>query len=265
MVSGEGEYLFVGGWREVSLVDVLGYPSFTLWLGKCNLRCPWCSNYDLAMGRVGRRVRISEIVKLVKEAEAFVDYFHVTGGEPTLQLKPLKKLLSQVKAETGLLLSLDTNATIPSAVEKLVPMLDHIAIDVKAPLSDLKKYARATGVSERYMRYVLPKIKESIVIAAAVPFLELRTTLVPSLLSCADVIKIVEELEDLLPPVQSRLVYVVQQFIPYEGVKGLYSEARATPAEHVKRCAEEVAAHSTRFEVYYRTLEEGVQRCSTPG
>ncbi|RLF05613.1 MAG: hypothetical protein DRK00_03985 [Thermoprotei archaeon] len=259
MVSRD-EYLLVGGWKEVSLVDVLGYSSFTLWLSRCNLRCPWCSNYSLATGRIGKKVKISEIVELVKEAEAFVDYFHVTGGEPTLQVKPLRRLLLRVKSETSLLLSVDTNATIPKAVEELVPILDHIAIDIKAPLSDPRKYAKATGMSERFMKYVLPRIKESVVIASAVPFLELRTTLVPGLISCVDVAKVVEELESLLPPVRGRLVYVVQQFIPYEGVEGPYSEAKATPAEYVKRCAEEVATCSSRFEIYYRTLEEGVQR-----
>lgn len=249
----------MGGWREVSLVDVLGYPSFTLWLSGCNLRCPWCSNYDLARGRVGRRIRISEILKLVREAEAFVDYFHVTGGEPLLQLRPLKRLLLRVKSKTGLLLSLDTNATIPMAVKELAPLLDHIAVDVKAPISDLEKYAKVAGVDKRFMSYILPRIKEGITAAAAAPFLELRTTLVPGLISCADVVRIVKELEELLPRVQSRLVYVVQQFIPYEGVKDPYSKMGATPAEYVRECAKEAAACSSLFEVYYRTLEEGVQ------
>jgi len=257
--ASEDPELLVGGWKEVSLVDVLENPSFTLWLALCNLKCPWCSNADLAKGFAARAVKVSEIVKAVKSAKPFIDVFHVTGGEPTLQLKPLVLLFKRVGVETGLPLSLDTNGTMPEALEELAPFLHHVAIDVKAPLGDPALYARATGTSEQLARKLVTRVRKSVEVAAKVPFLELRTTLVPGLVSCEDAFKAAAELEWVVEK-GKRVVYVVQQFIPYEGVRGDYAKRRATPSEEVKACAEKVFSRLRYKEVYYRTLEEGAKK-----
>lgn len=257
--TSEDPELLIGGWREVSLVDVLESVSFTLWLALCNLKCPWCSNADLARGLAARAVRVSEIVAAVKSAKPYIDIFHVTGGEPTLQAKPLMALYSRVSEETGLLLSLDTNGTMPEALGELVPFLYHVAIDVKAPLSDPTLYARATGTSERLARKLAARVEESVEVAAAVPFLELRTTLVPNLVSCEDAFRAAAELEWVVEKGR-RVVYVVQQFIPYEGVRGDYAKRRAMPSGEVKACAERISSALKYKEVYYRTLEEGARR-----
>lgn len=258
-LSSEDPELLVGGWREVSLVDVLGHVSFTLWLAFCNLRCPWCSNADLARGLSARRVRISEVLAAVREAVPFIEVFHVTGGEPTLQLRPLKLLLERVGRETGLPLSIDTNGTMPEALEELIPLLYHVAIDVKAPLSDPSLYARATGISEELAGKLAARVLRSIELAAGARFLELRTTLVPGLVSCEDALRAAAELEWAVGRGR-RVVYVVQQFIPYEGVRGDYAKRRATPSAEVRACAERIAKSLSYREVYYRTLEEGTKR-----
>jgi len=253
--------LLVGGWREVSLVDVLEHVSFTVWLAWCNLRCPWCSNADLARGRGARRVSVGELVEMARRARGFVDVFHVTGGEPLLQWRVLKELFRSLRSEVGLPLSLDTNGTLPQALAEVVPDLYHLAIDVKAPPSDAELYARVTGVSVGLARALAGRVVESIGVSLRVPFLELRTTLVPGLLKREDVVRAAREVERLVEGARGRVVYVVQQFIPYEGVAGPYSSRPATPAEEVRRCAEEVAS-LTGLEVYYRTLEDGARRAS---
>jgi len=256
-LAGEDPQLLVGGWREVSLVDVLESVSFTLWLAYCNLKCPWCSNARLARGLEARAVKVSEVVEAVKSAKPFVDVFHVTGGEPTLQLRPLAALYRRVSEEAGLPLSLDTNGTMPEALEELAPLLHHVAIDVKAPLSDPALYARVTGTSEQLARRLVARVQRSVEVAARVPFLELRTTLVPGLVSCEEAFRAAAELEWV---VGRRVVYVVQQFIPYEGVLGDYAKRRATPSEEVRTCAERIASKLGYKEVYYRTLEEGAKK-----
>jgi len=256
--TSEDPELLVGGWKEVSLVDVLEKASFTLWLALCNLKCPWCSNTNLAKGITARAVKVSEIVETVKGAKPFIDVFHVTGGEPTLQLKPLELLFRRVSEETGLPLSLDTNGTMPEALEELVPLLYHVAIDVKAPLGDSALYAKATGISEQLARRLVVRVRKSVEVAAEAPFLELRTTLVPDLVSCEDAVKAAAELEWVVEK-GGRVVYVVQQFIPYEGVRGDYAKRKATPSEEVKACAERIYSRLRYKEVYYRTLEEGAK------
>ena len=253
------EGLLVGGWREVSLVDVLEHVSFTVWLAYCNLKCPWCSNADLARGLNAKFVRIGDLVERVREARSFVEVFHVTGGEPLLQRRALKRLFERILSDVGLPLSLDTNGTSPAALREVAPMLYHLAIDLKAPLNNPRLYAAATGISPELAKVLTEKVAESLRISLEVPFLELRTTLVPGLLNCADVVEIAKSVRELAGAAKGRVVYVVQQFIPYEGVKGEFSRRPATPSEKVKECAESVAA-VTGLEVYYRTLEEGARR-----
>lgn len=261
MDLGEDPELIVGGWSEVSLVDVVEHPSFTLWLAYCNLRCPWCSNSDLARGLLARRVKVSDVVEAVRGARPFIEVFHVTGGEPTLQFRALRALFEKVGEETGLKLSLDINGSMPEALRELAPLLYHVGVDVKAPLSEPQLYARVTGVSEPLAHKLVKRVAESIAIASRVPFLELKTTLVPGLLSREDVLRVALDMRRLLPRGGGRAVYVVQQFIPYEGVRGSYAKRKATPSEEVKACAKRVA-EVLEFEVYYRTLEEGARRVS---
>lgn len=254
-----GEELLVGGWREVSLVDVIEHVSFTVWLAWCNLRCPWCSNADLARGVGIKPVKVGELVERAKSVKNFVDVFHVTGGEPLLQHRALRVLFERVRSDAGLRPSLDTNGTLPEFLAEVVPLLYHLAIDVKAPLSDPHLYAEAAGVSVSLAKKLVERIARSLSVALEVPFLELRTTFVPGVLACSDVVRTAEELEKLVNGARGRVVYVVQQFIPYEGVRGWYAQRPATPSHEVFECARRVEA-STSFEVYYRTLEEGARR-----
>jgi pyruvate formate lyase activating enzyme len=258
-----GYYLLVGGWKETSLVDVLESVSFTLWLSYCNFKCPWCSNSELARGHQKQRMPIEKIVSQVIEAKDFVDYFHVTGGEPTLQYKALTNLFIQVKEKAGLKLSLDTNASLPEALQYIFSRvkIQHVAVDVKAPLSNPALHAKVTGLHPKIAEKLIPNIREGIILSSKnTEFLELRTPLVPDLLTPSDLETIAKELAslDLQAP---RMAYVVQQFIPYEGVPDEYRNKKKTPRDMVKKTAEKAAEIlSCNVEIWYRTLEDGAVR-----
>ncbi|RLE82217.1 MAG: anaerobic ribonucleoside-triphosphate reductase activating protein [Thermoprotei archaeon] len=255
-------YLIVAGWREVSLVDVLEGVSFTLWLSYCNFRCPWCSNSKIARGLLKKRLPVDRVVEAVKAAASFVDYLHVTGGEPTLQLKPLKKLFLKIRELTNLSLSINTNGSNPLAVKELLPLLDHIAIDIKAPLTDPYKYSNVIGLSLSETKEYISKIAETVNVSLQVPFLEFRTTVVPGLLTVDDVLKIADYLEKTVSKrTKSRVAFVIQQFIPYNGILvERYRKLKRTPPDILKEIAVRVAESARSFEVYYRSLEEGVQK-----
>ena len=256
----------VAGWREVSLVDVIGAPSFTVWFSHCNFKCPWCSNSRIASGIEGRPIKISEIVDAVKQAAPFVEYLHVTGGEPTLQMEPLHCLFKAVKRGLSLLTSLSTNGSNPSALRRLMPLLDHVAIDVKAPLSDPGKYAVVAGVRRILAGKVVSKVRESILISLEAPFLELRTTIVPGLIGLEEFEAILIDIRELVEEgeVRGRVAYVIQQFIPYEGVRDpLFSSLKRTPPGLLKRLAR-LASQRLPFEVYVRSIEEGTRRVGGP-
>ncbi|ABL78252.1 anaerobic ribonucleoside-triphosphate reductase activating protein [Thermofilum pendens] len=257
------DVLLIGGWKETSMVDVLESVSFTLWLSYCNFRCPWCANSRLARGLEVRRATVDEIVSAVSRARAFVDYFHVTGGEPTLQYRRLEKLFERVKTEVGLPLSLDTNASIPSALEHLLRSVDveHVAVDVKAPLDDPMLYSQVVGLPAKVAEKVVNDVRRGIAIAGRhARFLELRTLLVPGLLEPAHLERIARQLSEMELSAQ-RIAYVVQQFIPYEGVPEEYRGKPKTPRDVVASTAKRVAEILPgKFEVWYRTIEEGAVR-----
>ncbi len=191
----------IGQILETSLCDVLFYPSFVVWLSYCNLRCPWCQNSELVFGK-GKEIEIEEIVEKIKKYKDFIDFLHVTGGEPTIQSNELKSLLEKVK-ELGVKTSVNTNATNPKIIEELISkeLLDHIAIDVKAPLNE--KYEILTGT-----KIDLNKIVKTLEIVNQLNFVEIRTTFVPNFLNENDLIKIVFDVKKHL----KNFFYVVQQF-----------------------------------------------------
>ena len=123
-----------GGWKSVSMVDVHGKVTFTLWLCGCNLKCPFCHNWRIAEGLdcfpLDRKALLDEL-----ESSSFlVDYFHVTGGEPLIQWRELGSLLAEVKL-LEVPVSLNTNLTLIGPLERLLRanLVDHIATDLKAP------------------------------------------------------------------------------------------------------------------------------------
>ncbi|NJE62080.1 anaerobic ribonucleoside-triphosphate reductase activating protein [Thermococcus sp. 21S7] len=126
--------MLTSGWKSVSMVDVHGGVTFTLWLCGCNLRCPFCHNWRIAEGldcfTLDRRALLDEL-----DAGSFlVDYFHVTGGEPLMQWRELSSLFAEVKL-LDVPVSLNTNLTLIGPLERLLKagLVDHIATDLKAP------------------------------------------------------------------------------------------------------------------------------------
>ena len=154
----------VGGWQCPSLVDVPFSICFTIWLARCNYNCPWCSNYKIAKGINIRRYSIPEIIDKLKECEGSIDYFHVTGGEPTLQPKPLEKLLMESR-KLGFKNSLDTNGSNPSILRHLLRYLSHVAIDIKAGLKPAR-YMVLAGLSRKMAEIQVSKVKESVILAS---------------------------------------------------------------------------------------------------
>lgn len=251
--------IFIAGWREISLVDVLEHVSFTIWLPFCNFLCPWCNNSGIARGLEKRAVETDDILEAVKRAAPFVDYLHVTGGEPTLQAMALKQLFRMIKEEIGLPISLDTNASVPEMLKELIGIVDHIAVDVKAPLSDPELYSKVTGLAPRIGILMLSKIEGGLKIASQARFMELRTTMVPGLIGLEEIERIAQSIKKHLQG-EGRRAYVVQQFIPYETIADpeLRNSSR-TPPELVKKAAER-AYRILKVETYYRTLEWGTRR-----
>ena len=139
----------IAGFKRISLTDVHNEPTFTLWLCGCNLRCPFCHNWKLAIGdrEICKPIDINYIVDRVISTKKFITYLHVTGGEPLLQLAALEEIFRGVK-DHDVSTSLNSNLTFPDRIERLLSknLVDHIATDLKIPFDELSGLGRESGV-----------------------------------------------------------------------------------------------------------------------
>lgn len=130
----------IAGFKELSLIDVHGHTSFTLWFCGCNLLCPFCHNWRLAINDPGvcREEDVDEIISMLSISSPLIEYLHITGGEPLLQLEPLIDLYVKSKS-VGVLNSLNTNLTMPAQLEALLSrnLIEHLATDLKIPFPEM--------------------------------------------------------------------------------------------------------------------------------
>ncbi|WP_297069514.1 anaerobic ribonucleoside-triphosphate reductase activating protein [Thermococcus sp.] len=138
--------MLTSGWKAVSMIDVHGKVTFTLWLCGCNLKCPFCHNWRVAEGVGCFKLNGTELMEELESSSFLIDYFHVTGGEPLTQWRELGELLAGIKA-LDVSVSLNSNFTLVDPLERLIGkgLVDHTATDLKAPPTAL--YGLPDGLS----------------------------------------------------------------------------------------------------------------------
>ena len=180
----------IKGFLETSFVDWAGKIASVIFLPHCNFRCPYCHNYDLVLNPDQfPTIPIEHIVKRLRHYSGWIDGVCISGGEPTL-LPNLRHLIESLRNE-HLLIKLDTNGSRPEILEPLLKdrLLDHVSMDVKAPLKD-EVYSRCAGVPVNST-----PIKESITLLKTLAFsYEFRVTVVPSLLTRDHLVQLACEL-----------------------------------------------------------------------
>ena len=71
------------GIQKLSLVDYPSLPSFVIFLGGCNFRCPFCHNASI-VEKQENTYEIEDVLNEIKKRTAFLNAVVVTGGEPTI-------------------------------------------------------------------------------------------------------------------------------------------------------------------------------------
>ena len=141
----EGGFLMkICGLQKTTLLDYPEHIACTVFLGGCNLRCPFCHNGDLVIGRVEGIYTKDDIFKYLKKRVGVLEGVCVTGGEPLIYEDTLE-FLAEIKA-LGFLVKLDTNGFFPDRLEKAINSgnVDYVAMDIK---SSQGGYAAATGIA----------------------------------------------------------------------------------------------------------------------
>ena len=174
------------GLNKTTLLDYPGHVAATIFFGGCNFRCPFCHNGDLVLNS-GEMLGYNEeeVLTFLKKRKNVLEGVCITGGEPTLY-NQLPDFITKIK-ELGYKVKLDTNGSCPNMIETLIEnkLIDYIAMDIKAPISDYDKVCGVAVDIEKVKRSV-KMLKEG-----KVPY-EFRTTVVKELHSKQAIMEIVE-------------------------------------------------------------------------
>lgn len=114
-----------------SLLDFPGIPAAILWFSGCNLRCGYCYNPDIVLGK--GRISEEQILNILRKRIGLLEGVVLSGGEATLYPRIID--FAREIRQLGYRIKLDTNAMTPHILAKLLDekLIDYVALDYKAP------------------------------------------------------------------------------------------------------------------------------------
>ena len=133
----------IHGLQKMTLLDYPGKVACTVFLGGCDMRCPFCHNAELVDGSAPAVMEDDELLAFLKKRRGLLEGVAVTGGEPLL--RPDFDALAEKIRELGYPLKLDTNGTHPERLRRLIDagLVNYVAMDIK---NSPEKYAMTAGV-----------------------------------------------------------------------------------------------------------------------
>ena len=231
------------GLQKMTLLDFPGRVACTVFLGGCDFRCPWCHNYELAVGSAEPVMDEEEFFAFLKKREGLLEGVAVTGGEPCLS-RELPAFLRKIR-EMGFLTKLDTNGAHPELLEQILRegLADYVAMDIKNSPGKYLLTAGLTG-SEAQQEALLGRIRRSIrLIMELAPDYEFRTTVIRQFHEEQDFAEIGEM-------IRGARRYFLQSFtdrdtVPYGGLSAPGKEELMRYAEQVRRFVPDVQTRGT--------------------
>lgn len=192
--------MLAAGLVKNSFVDYPGCIAAVVFTPGCNMDCWYCHNKHLWKSE--ELLSMEEIYGFLDTHRDFLDGVVISGGEPTMQ-PGLSEFIGGVRG-MGYRIKLDTNGTNPDIVEKLLPSLDYVAMDVKAPPGDYGKVVS-------YQMDETPVWKTADMLMGSGISYEFRTTFMP-LLEIADI-------ESIAARIKGARRYALQQYRKTKNVK----------------------------------------------
>lgn len=162
----------IHGLQKMTLLDFPGHVACTVFLGGCDLRCPFCHNAELLDMNAPEVMNDQELLKFLKGRQGLLDGVAITGGEPMMR-NDLPELLEAIR-ELGFGIKIDTNGNHPKLLKSIVSsgLADYIAMDIK---NSPERYVETIGLPA----FDTSKVRESIEYLMSGPVkYEFRTTVV---------------------------------------------------------------------------------------
>ena len=226
--------MLINGLQKLTLLDFPGRMACTVFLGGCDLRCPYCHNSELWHASAPAVMDDEELISFLGKRNGMLTGVVFTGGEALLRPE-LPELIRRVR-QMGFAVKLDTNGTHPERLEALIEegLLDYAAMDVK---NDLERYPLTCGKEDMDTEAIKRSI--ALLLRGRVPY-EFRTTAVKPFhddTSFINIAKLIEGAQN----------YYLQPFadrdtVPYKGFA-------APSEEQMQRYLEIVRPHVGHAEI----------------
>ena len=207
--------LAIAGLTPLSSCDWPGRLVATAFLQGCPWRCTYCHNAAILDPRAPGRVPWQDVLALLARRHGLLDGLVFSGGEPTRQVA-LVEAAAEVR-DAGFGVGLHTSGAYPNRLPALLPLVDWVGFDVKAPVRLYRAITRVGGPTTSAdatfasLRLVLDSGVD----------VEVRTTVDPTVMGPDDV----AELTDVLAGLGVRR-HVLQQARP-DGTTDEYRSALA--------------------------------------
>jgi pyruvate formate lyase activating enzyme len=166
------DQLRVGGLTPLTTIDYPGELAAVVYCQGCPWRCRYCQNGALLDPDGGDLIPWPDVLAFLETRRGLLDAVVFSGGEPTAQAA-LVSALAEVRA-LGFKTGLHTGGPYPERLASLLPLLDWVALDIKALPEDYPLVTGVPGSGDKAWRSL------ALLIAAGAN-LEVRTTPMPGL------------------------------------------------------------------------------------
>jgi pyruvate formate lyase activating enzyme len=164
--------LKIGGLTPFTSIDYPAELAAVVFCQGCPWRCGYCHNHHLLDTGISGAVTWEEVLAFLDRRRGLLDAVVFSGGEPTMQ-PGLQHAVRETRS-MGFLVGLHTAGAFPERLKKLLPHLDWVGMDVKAPFEDYEMITGIPGSGEN------AEISAEFLIQGGVSC-EFRTTLHPML------------------------------------------------------------------------------------
>lgn len=177
--------LRIGGLTPLTTTDYPGQLAAVVFCQGCPWRCAYCHNPHLLPQHGENGPDWAQVLAFLERRRGLLDAVVFSGGEPTLQ-PALPDALRKVRA-MGYAVGLHTAGISPRRLRAVLPLLDWVAMDIKAPFVD---YVSITGVPGSGTR---ARECMELILASGIAH-EFRTTVQPALLPAPKLLALARQL-----------------------------------------------------------------------
>lgn len=225
--------LNAGGFTPFSASDFPGRLAAVVFVQGCAWRCGYCHNPGLQV-RKGGGLAWSSLMEVLRRRTGLLDAVVFSGGEPTTD--PALPAAMQAVRALGFQVGLHTACLYPQRLRAVLPLVDWVGFDIKAPFEHYAAITGAQGSGDK------ARACAELILDSGVAY-ECRTTVHPAQLPPA-------ALRELAATLAGMGVnnYVLQQFRA-TGCTDAHLNSSAIPGYPGAALVQEIAPLFARFEV----------------